>query len=1056
MALKLSLLGKFEAVLEESPVTHFRGDKVRALLAYLAVAGDHPQRREKLATLLWSEVPDKTARQSLSVAYFRLRQAIDKQAGLSISNQLFSNDRKTIEAHVGESFLCDVVRFRQLVEAAERHEHANKADCAHCLEQLTTAVSLYHGEFMPGFHVEEAESFVEWLYQTREQLHRQVMTTLSQLCEMYLARQAWQQVQTYAQRLLAMEAWNEKAHSYLMRVLAHSGQRGAALAQYDRCCRILWDELGVEPSAELTAVYEQIKSGAITSIQPAATAPIRPTPKPTLPVSNIAPSLTPFFDRESEREQLRRHLLDPTHRLVTLVGEGGMGKTRLAQEMALKVQASFPDGVWFVPLANIDPTNQPAEQIARAIADSLQLTLMGNGRIHQQLMAALRNRHLLLILDNFEHILDGADFVYTLLQQAPHITICCTTREPLGFMAETVLPLQGLPLPKSNASTVTELELQEVPSVALFADRANRTTGQFTLTADSQADIAYICNFVNGSPLGIELAASALRYHSLPQITNSLQSSLDFLTTKRRDLPPRHRSMRAVFAYSWDLLMSIEQKLFAQLSIFRGGFTSSAAQAVTSASPFHLEDLTEKSLLKTEGNGRFAMHGLLRQFAKEKLAEQGETAIEAVQQKHSRYYLTLVAQQAKPLRADTPQTAVSLIEQELDNIRAAWRTAVRQLNSDLINQAASPLADFCQLRGYFREAEQAFGDAYAHLTKQPDRETFHPTLDNLALRQTQMLIRRGQYETAESLAQTLAQTTSQEIKGQAHLFWAESLWRQGSYDAAKTEAHKALSLAQAHHANYLEATCWHHLGVIADYQGDHAAAKKHLQTALHQWQALQARQREGITLNSLGGVAYHQQNFAAAAAAFEQSLDISRQIKDRAQETWTLNNLGVLAIIQDSYAGAADHLRNALNLTEQTGDQGVAATVHRNIGWLNYNRGNYEAAHPHLMTALQLCQQLGEQLGEAVTLKILGDVALQQQDLILAESSYAQASALYQQIGRQGEAGSIRLLLAQLYQQLKDIEKAEQHIQQVMELARAANNEKLLEEALQLQRVMAA
>ncbi|MEM7119580.1 MAG: BTAD domain-containing putative transcriptional regulator, partial [Chloroflexota bacterium] len=935
MALQLSLLGKFEAVLDQHPVKRFRGDKVRALLAYLSIEGSQPHRREKLATLLWSEVPDKTARQSLSVAYFRLRQALDKQAGFAISEQLFSNDRKIIEAHIGELFKCDVSRFRQLIQSTEEHDHADPTACSTCLEQLTTAVSLYHGELLPGFHIEEAEPFVEWLYQTREQLHRQVMTSLDKLCDMHQAQQSWQQVQTYAQQLLAMEAWNEKGHAFLMRALAHSGQRGAALAQYDKCCQILWDELGVEPSRELTAVYEQIKSGQLTTMQ-AAPASVRSVPKRTLPTSNISPSLTPFFDRETERDQLRQHLLDPNHRLVTLVGEGGMGKTRLAQEMALAVQDVFPDGVWFVPLANIDPTSQPEEQIARAIADSLQLTLMGNARLQQQLTAALQNRQLLLVLDNFEHILDGADFVYTLLQHAPHITICCTTREPLGFMAETVLPLQGLPLPKLSSESDQAFDMALIPSVALFADRANRTTGQFDLTAVSPADVTYICQFVNGSPLGIELAASALRYHSLPQITTSLQSSLDFLTTRRRDLPLRHRSMRAVFAYSWDLLMSIEQKLFAHLSVFRGSFTSEAARAVAGASFFHLEGLTEKSLLKAEGNGRFAMHGLLRQFAKEKLKEQGKEAIATVRKKHSHYYLLLVAKQAQALRTDTPQTAVSLIEQDIDNVRAAWQTAVRQYDTELIDQSVAPLADFCQLRGYFREAEQAFGDTYIHFAKQPNREAMQQTLDNLALRQTQMLIRRGQYETAVGLAQTLGKTAPPHIQGDTYLLWAEALWRQGNYDQAKIKAKKALALAQEQQLSYLEATCWHHLGVIADYQGNYETAKQNLNTALSQWQVLQARQREGVTLNSLGGVAYHLQNFDEAATAFQQSIEISRQIKDRAQEAWTLNNLGVLATIQKSFADATHYLEDALALTEQTGDQGVAATVHRNLGWLNF------------------------------------------------------------------------------------------------------------------------
>ncbi len=725
--LELNLLGRPQFHLGGDPVTGFTSVKPQALLSYLAVTGE-PHNRPALAGLLWGSMPETNARMNLSQALSMLRRffvdylTIERQAvGIKHDPQIWIDV---------EHFKSQFSGFPSTID----------------IPSLEEAEQTYRGDFMEGFDVRNAPEFELWQLTVRRQLREQIQAALQHLADYHLesGQTGWDKAIDYTRRLLTLEPCQENAHRTMMRLLALTGRRTSALLQYEQCQQNLRDGLGIEPGPVTIALYNQIRSRNFPPPEEYISHPVIKEEKSNHGVStldsgivperyptNLTAQTTKLIGRESELEALGELLIGRGNRLVTLVGPGGIGKTRLALEFATRQLVLpipenpdrvpqtnlFPDGVYFVPLESLDSH----EMIWAAISQALRFKSdQGEG----QLLHYLRTKKLLIVIDNFEHLLDGAETLSLLLESAPDVYILATSREPLSLIEEQVIPLDGLEFPEP----VQETDAIDYAAGKLFIQTARRQRPDFSLKVSDKDALAAICQQVEGMPLALELAASWTDSLSLSDIIAEISTNFDFLTAKYRNMPPRHQNLRAVFDGTWDRLSEDEKSLFANLSIFRGGFTRESASRVTGATAQDIGSLVRRSLLRfNKPQGRYSIHELLRQYGEEKLKEPGESQL-PLRDHHSQYYCKWIAERITPgrLKAEGQWNVLEAVSAELENIKSAWNFALGNKSFRRILGGVDGFGLFYAWRGGFKEGDRFFcsladqlGDT--NLEQEPER-----------------------------------------------------------------------------------------------------------------------------------------------------------------------------------------------------------------------------------------------------------------------------------------------------------------------------------------------
>lgn len=638
--------------------------KALALLAYLAATGK-VYARDTLATLFWPEHSQSAARLALSRRLYDLNKCLPPGA--------LALEAETV-AWAGDLWL-DVAEFAAALMAHPTVTQAN-------LPALQAAVDLYTADFLAGFTLPDCPDFDDWQAFQSESLRRTLRSTLEKLTSAQAATGDTEQAGAIARRWLALDPLDESAHRALMQIYAQSDQLAAALRQYERCVEVLHEELGIAPSETTQQLAATIRQGSIQPIhRPLAepTAPV-PTPLPSEPVvrrHNLPGQTTPFIGRQDEVADLTRLLAMPEVKLVTILAPGGMGKSRLSIAVAERQLDHFRDGVFFVPLA---PLSSPAD-IVTTIAEQVGFSLDGNATPRQQLLDYFRERQILLVLDNFEHLLDGAELVTDLLRAAPHVKVLASSREKLNLSGETAYLLAGLHFPTwENPEDVLAYD-----AARLFVTSARRARPDFVLQAQDLDDLARICQLTAGMPLALVLAAGWLDVLLLAQVAAELQQGLDILETEQRDAPERQRSVRATYNYTWARLNDGERLAFMKLAVCRGGFALEAAEAVAAADLRTLRQLAGKSLVQALPGGRYEIHELLRQYGEEKLRQ--SDAADVVRQAHSRYYLGFLAARDEDIKGRRQQAGLQEIRADFENIRRAWLWAVEHRQFDAISRA---------------------------------------------------------------------------------------------------------------------------------------------------------------------------------------------------------------------------------------------------------------------------------------------------------------------------------------------------------------------------------
>ena len=730
--LQINLLGTPEIFLDDQLQLRFRTRKAQALLIYLATT-NRSWTRDALATLFWPETDDASSRKNLRDILPPLRRRL--KGHLLVENEMLGLDIP------GQS-QCDVLQFRSVLEKQRQTIETDR---------LAATLQLYRGEFLAGLATSRISAEFElWALREREQLHQLALMGFTTLCQRQQADGAYEAALVTNQRLLRLAPWDEASHRRQMSLLAQSGQQAAALAHFDACRQLLAEELDIEPDATTAALYEQIKAGRVFSEPPKHIAPPTPaTPVPQPVPHNLPRQLTSLIGRASEIDAVQQLLQAESTALLTLVGQGGVGKTRLALAVAQKLrqnnQKQFPDGIWFVSLAGVAAGENAREEMAGAIAQALGLSLSGSDPLSRQLLRALASQRLLLILDNLEHLVAERAFLLELVQSAPQVKVLATAREQLHLPGENLYPVVGLPVPamrdldigpehapfveldtehsREHSREYSRLphpptDLKQYAGVELFVTRVHQRLLAFQLTAQNQQNIGRICYLLGGVPLGLELAAQLYVAEGaavLPRLIDEIErldpleeppQGLDHLQTPALDLPPRQRSIRAVFDHSWQLLDEAEQDLLRHCAIFRGGFSREAILAVGQGAGSTLLALVTKSLVHRDSHDRYDLHTLVRQYVIDHF-QQDSVAVQTAAQHHAAYFAELLAGQEERLyqQPDFPQ----MLQMEIYNLRAMWhwftaRTPLTQTSVALLNRCMPCFFQFLSLTSQRPEA----------------------------------------------------------------------------------------------------------------------------------------------------------------------------------------------------------------------------------------------------------------------------------------------------------------------------------------------------------------
>jgi predicted ATPase/DNA-binding NarL/FixJ family response regulator len=658
---------------------------------------------------------------------------------------------------------------------------------------------------------------------------------------------------------------------------------------------------------------------------------------------------TSFVGREEEMADVIGKLADSACRLLTLVGPGGIGKTRLSVETAVRVAPDFAGGVRFVNLQAVETADFLA-----AIADALSITLSGQNAPQTRLLRYLQDKEMLLVLDNFEHLLSQAPFLSQIIQETTMVKLLVTSRQALNLQAEWRYPLWGLPVPPDSATTDLAVAYG---AVQLFRERVSQVRPEFSLSNDLAA-VVRICRLLEGSPLALELAASWARSLSCAAIAGEIQRNLTSLSTHLQDVPKRHRSMRAVFNQSWQHLSTEEREVFQRLSVFRGGFEREAAQVVAGASLAVLSVLVDKSLIWCEPDGRYQLHQPLHQYAQHKL-EQAPDEAARLRRAHSAYYCGFLHAQFDDIVGGQQRQAIANIATELENVRAAWRRSADHNEAGLLHKAADTMYNFYQFQSRYLEGVDALERAIAGFDPEDSSPRSAKILVRLLVAVAWFYIRLGQIERAqERLTQAQAIYDSLQIpplpglatdpllplgiialiKGDyekaarlgeasrqlnkthnhqgnlktAYYLLARAAYVQGDYEVARQQAQKAYATARAAGNRWFSAYCLNELGHSAAVLGDYPTAIGHYWGSYAIREAFDDAEGMAVALTHLGQVALQQQNATRAHWLFTRSLNIYRELDDSGGLATALHGLGQAAIVQGDEQEACHYLQQSL------------------------------------------------------------------------------------------------------------------------------------------------
>ena len=873
--LYLKLLGEFEVWFEQQKISDaaFPRRKAKVLLKLLALQPSYRLHRDQVIDSLWPDLSVDAAEAQLYNTVSQLRSVLRKAENHPSTGNPLPLEAGVLTLWPYGNVQTDVQTFQTLAERACR---------SHDLDDFKQAASSYHGDLLPD------DLYEEWTQQPREALRETYLQLLLDWADVSFATGDYPQAQEVYQRVLQLDPVLEEAHRGLMRVYGRQRNQQRLELQYRTCCEALAETLDAQPSAETEVLYSELRDQFTSSHRTIAQAQ-----KYTLPIR-----ATPLVGRETELTTISERLRDPTCRLLTVAGPGGIGKTSLAIEAAQQESKLFIDGVYFIPLASVHSVGL----LPSTIAEALGITFYGNESQEVQLLHNLRDKNSLLLLDNAEHLIAGATLFTKLLEYAPGVKLLVTSRERLHLQGEWLFPLEGLQAPPVSA----EGEPENYDAVQLFVQSARRIQPGFALSPENTVAVNRICQLTWGIPLAIELASSWLSTLSCQEIAEELEHSIDILASSLRDVPERHRSIRMVFEHSWGLMTAEERRIFVRLAVFEGGFSRDAAQQVAGASLSMLSGLIDKSLVRKHTAERYQVHELLRQYATERFATYAlEIEVRGV---HAEYYANFLQSRGQLAAGATEGQHLEGIAGEMENIRRAWQWAAQHAITSVLDRCANALYAFYDLRGWIGEGEEAFARAAEGLSSSnvADRRT----LAKVLARQGHFTHRLGYLDRARELfEQSLGIFSEVEAKEEtAFTLDRLALVRHeiGDDDGAKELLEKSLALRRERGDLYGVAVSLNNLGSFAFALREYPDAEQFCRESLAIQRKLGAQKDAAISLQNLAGIAFATGRYQEAKEFLSAGLTTALDIKHPVLTALFYGNLGsIMAMLGDSIASRA-------------------------------------------------------------------------------------------------------------------------------------------------------
>jgi predicted ATPase/DNA-binding SARP family transcriptional activator len=1025
MSLEIRAFGTMKIQFNGVAAERTRTRKELWLLAWLLLHHDREVDRDWLASLFWPDSGEQGALQNLRRSLTNLRAVLGSEA-----QRLLSPTPRTLRLDVSEADI-DVLAFDAAIKRGE-------------CDSLKTAVELYRGPLLESCPE-------EWILPEREARQQAYFHALETLAADAIAHTHYGEAARYLHQLLASDPARESAVCALMQTLAAQGDTAAITQVYRNFRLYLHQELNTAPAEQTAALYRQLSQTAPVH---AAAFPAAP---PTAGLTRRLPvPLTPLIGREEEIEAVCACL--QAHRLVTLTGTGGVGKTRLAIAVAENALNRFADGVWFVDLA---PLADPA-LVPRAIASTLGMHEESNRTLEQTLTAFLHPKSALLLLDNCEHLIDAsAHWVNVLLKHCPDIRLVATSREALQVLGEQVVRVPSLPVPSEAELSGNEKNLASVllefASVRLFVTSATSVRATFRLTPQNAKAVASLCHRLDGIPLALELAAARIGSLSIEEINNRLSERFRLLTGGRRPNLPRHQTLRALIDWSYDLLTEPEKTLLCRLSVFAGGWTLQAAEAVCSGvgcrvsgvgdmpgdagavlsrnavSPYKsptpntrnqkpetrnryptpdtryptpeevlewLLSLVDKSLVMFEeqanGTSRYRLLETIRQYGLERLEKAGELA--AWRRRHRDYFLGLAEEAESQLYGQEQADWLERLETEHDNLRAAIGWCLEE-GAEAGLRLTGSLLRFWDVRGHFSEGREWIMAVLARPDAQAPTQARAKALLGAGLfarRQTEYTLAAALHEESLAICRGLG-----EPLGIARALGNLGLvaWDQGRYAQARSHYEEALEIFRELGDNRRIAATLHALALVTGDQGDYARARSLYEEVLAMYREMEDKRHIATVLHSLGFMLREKHDYGRARSLSEESLAMCRELGDKQGIASSLTNLGEVARELGDYELARSLYEESLAISREMGERtGIALSI-ANLGLVACALGDYARARSLGEESLAICRELGSQRHIAAVLNDLGKVAAHQGETVAAQTRYAESLTIRRELG---------------------------------------------------------